>query len=112
MSELTPEARRIHELVGALSVAFWNEMKRGEGEPDFSLVACLLERGEGECRPRTEEEAAIWEELTCPRNHDALLSYIRFWGPRLGINDYAARLQATLLAQAKDRRNRDAAGGA
>jgi hypothetical protein len=102
---MTPEIRRIHELVGALSEAFWHEMDRREGEPGFSSFAYLIEHYEGEARAQTDEETAIWDELTSPGNYDVLVSYLHYW-THVGVNEYAARLHRRLLAESRRRRDR------
>jgi hypothetical protein len=111
MSEETPEFQRIHELVGALSDAFWQELNRRNGEPGFSALTYLTVHYEGECRPDSTAEAAVWDELTNPRNYDALVSYVDYC-KSFRINDYATRLHATLLTEAQRRRGYGAAAGA
>lgn len=94
--ELDPEARRIWILIGALDEAFW----RRAGEPGFSLLDHLL-RNLQEYRAESEDEVAIWDELTAPHNYPAVLRYVELHKGR--VNEYAAQLHATMLEAARRR---------
>ena len=69
--ELDPETRRIWILIGALSDAFW----RRAGEPDFSALDHLCQNAR-EYRAESDDEFAIWNELTAPHNYSAVVRYV------------------------------------
>ena len=95
--ELDPEMRRIWILIGALSEALW---RRGD-EPGFSILDHLVRNAE-QYRAESEDEIAIWNELTAPHNYPAVLRYAEV---RKGhVNEYAARLHNVILEAAQRRR--------
>lgn len=96
-----PEITRIRNLIGALSDAFWREVNRRNGEAGFSPLEYLITHYEGECRAETQEEVAIWDELTKPENYLALTRYVE--GCRGRVNEYAERLHTALLTMATRR---------
>ncbi len=90
------EMRRIWILIGALSEALW---RRGD-EPGFSMMDHLCRSAE-QYRAESEDELAIWNELTAPHNYPAVLRYAEV---RKGhVNDYYARLYNVILESARRR---------
>jgi hypothetical protein len=72
---LDPETRKVWVLMGALSEALW----RRAGEPGFSFVEAMV-RNARAYRAESEDEVAIWGELTAPHNYPALARYIALCG--------------------------------
>jgi len=68
---LDSETRKIWALMGALSEALW----RRAGEPGFSMLDAMC-RNARAYQAESEDEKAIWEELTAPHNYPALARYI------------------------------------
>jgi hypothetical protein len=68
---LDAETRKIWVLMGALSEALW----RRAGEPGFSMLEAMC-RNARAYQAESEDEKAIWEELTAPHNYPALVRYI------------------------------------
>jgi hypothetical protein len=89
------ESRRIWEMFGRLSDAFW----RRATQPGVSALDVLLAEEQG---PVSEEEKAIWAEITAPHNYAPLRRYIEGW-QKAGMNAHAARLYEMLLAEATRR---------
>jgi hypothetical protein len=83
------------ELIGSLSDAFWSRITR----PGVSAFDALLTE---EYRPESDEEKAIWGEITAPHNYASLRRYVEA-KKRPEITDYAARLYEALLAEATRR---------
>src|SRR5258708_28420835 len=69
--DLDSEMRRIWIMMGALSEAFWRRL----GEPGFSIVE-KSRRNSHTFQAESEDEIAIWNELTAPDNYPALVRYI------------------------------------
>lgn len=89
------EIQRMWELIGSLSDAFWHRLN----QPGLSALDALREEG---YRPESDEEKAIWTEITAPHNYSSLRRYIES-KERSQITDYAARLYEALLADATHR---------
>jgi hypothetical protein len=102
---MDPRVRRIWELIGALYEALWH---RG-GEPGFSMWD-HLSRNAADYRPESEEEIAIWNELTEPRNHLALVQHAEY-SKQEPVNDYMAQISALLLDRATRRSETDCGQG-
>ncbi len=68
---LDAETRKIWILMGALSEAFWRRV----GEPGFSILETMCRNAQA-YQAETEDEIAIWNELTAPHNYPALVRYI------------------------------------
>jgi hypothetical protein len=86
---LDPETRKIWILMGALSEAFW----RRAGEPGFSILDAMC-RNARAYQAESEDEAAIWDELTTAHNYPALVRYIALCGGQEyagGVLDVARR---------------------
>jgi hypothetical protein len=95
-NEMDAETHHIHDLIASLSDAYWHRLTM----PGISPLDALCV---DEYRPESDEEKAIWKEITAPHNHDALLRYIT--DRRLyGLTEYSARLYESLLAEATRRR--------
>jgi hypothetical protein len=89
------ETQRMWELIGSLSDAFWRRLNQpGVGALDALCVDAY--------RPESDEEKAIWAEITAPHNYASLRRYIES-KKRSDITDYAARLYDALLAEAAQR---------
>ena len=95
--ELDPETRRIWILIGALDEALW---RRGH-EPGFSMLDHLCRNPE-QYRAESEDEIAIWNELTAPHNYIAILRYAEIRKGR--VNEYAERLHDVILEAARRRK--------
>jgi len=89
------ETRRIWEMIGALSDAFWHRIT----QPGVSFFEALVVK---EYRPESDEEEALWTELTAPHNYAALLRYVDYW-KKLGTDLYADTHHAAILAAAAHR---------
>lgn len=89
------ESQRIWMLVGALSDAFWHRVS----QQGVSVLDALLAPNDG---PVSEEEEAIWDELTAPRNYVPLVRYIEN-SRNSGINEHTSKLYEVILARAKCR---------
>ena len=72
---LDSEIRKIWLLMGALSDAFWRHARARAGEPGFSVLDAMC-RNAHAYQAESEDEKAIWEELTAPHNYPALVRYI------------------------------------
>jgi hypothetical protein len=96
-SDLDAETRRIWELIGALSDALW---RRAREEPGFSMLDHLL-RSVDEYRAESEEEIAIWNELTGPQNYRAIIRYVE--QTKGSVNDYAQKFHLVILESARRR---------
>lgn len=94
--DLDLDTRRIWMLIGALSDAFWRRV----GEPGFSIFERLCQN-EKQYLAESEDEIAIWNELTAPHNYPAVVRYVAH---RKGqISEYAAQLHYTILEAARKR---------
>jgi hypothetical protein len=71
--DLDPETRKIWLLNCALSEAFWRRVR--EREPGFSAFNTLC-RNMVAYQAESDDEIAIWDELTAPHNYPALARYI------------------------------------
>jgi hypothetical protein len=91
------ETRRIWEMIGALSDAFWHRV----AEPGVSILDAMNENAK-QYRPVSAEEIAIWTELTAPHNYASVCRYIAN-AKRRDITEYAAQLYETILAEATRR---------
>lgn len=89
------EIQRMWELIGSLSDAFWRRLRQ-------SGVSALDALRVEEYRPESDEEQAIWTEITAPHNYASLCRYLES-KKRSEITDYAARLYEMLLAEATRR---------
>lgn len=94
--ELDSETRRIWILIGALSDAFW----RRANEPGFSIVEHLCQNGQ-QYRAESEDEKAVWNELTSPHNFSAVVRYVELRRGR--VSEYAAQLHSTILKESQRR---------
>jgi hypothetical protein len=86
---LDPETRKIWILMGALSEALWRRV----GDPRFSILDAMC-RNARAYRAESEDEKAIWEELTAPHNYPALVRYIALcegWEYAGGVLEVARR---------------------
>ena len=97
------ESRRIWEMFGRLSEAFWHRVT----QPGVSALDVLLAE---EIGPVSEEEKAIWAEITAPHNYASLRRYIEGC-QKVGMNAYAARLYEMLLAEATRRWETESGSG-
>jgi hypothetical protein len=86
---------RIWQMIGALSDAHW----RRAAQPGVSAFNVLVVEP---YRPESEEERAIWTELTAPHNYLSLRRYVES-GKVSGTNEFAAKLHEALLAEAASR---------
>jgi hypothetical protein len=68
---LDSETRKIWILMGALSEAFWRRV----GEPGFSVLE-TMSRNARAYKAESEDEIAIWNQLTAPHNYPSLVRYI------------------------------------
>jgi hypothetical protein len=94
--DLDSETRRIWILIGALSDAFWRRV----GEPGFSVVD-QLSRNAQEYQAASEDEIAIWNELTAPDNYPAVVRYVELRKDH--VSKYAAQLHSTIVKAARGR---------
>jgi hypothetical protein len=92
------ELMRIRNLIGALSDAYWRRMSQPGVRAFDALVA-------EEYRPVSDEENAIWAELTAPHNYASLVRYVE-GQDRAAINEHAVKLYDQLVAEATLRRER------
>ena len=92
---MNEEIQKMWELIGSLSDALWHRLK----QPGVSALDALRVE---EYRPESDEEKAIWTEITAPHNYASLRRYIAS-KKRSEITDYAARLYEMLLAEAAHR---------
>src|SRR4051794_40618003 len=93
---LDADARRIWGLIGALSDAFY----RRRDEPGFSIIQTMV-RNMQRYTPESEDELALWAELTAPHNHAAVARYVEL--NKGNVSEYAAQLHATIM-EASQRR--------
>jgi hypothetical protein len=100
--DLDPGMRKVWILIGALSDAFW----RRQGEPGFSVLD-HLQRNSQQYLAESADEVALWDELTAPENHLAVVRYVNYHRGR--VSDYAANLHETIL-EASGRRYQGPAG--
>jgi hypothetical protein len=102
--EFDRETRTIYELIAALvSDAAW---LRAREEPGFSILYHLAGRAD-DYRPESQEEIAIWDELTKPQHYNALLRYAK---QRKGqVDDNYGQILAVIQESAK-RRFQDSCG--
>lgn len=91
------ESRRIWEMIGDLSDAFWHRAT----QTGVSILDAIIENDK-QYRPASAEEIAIWTELTAPHNYASVCRYIAN-AKRRAITDYAAQLYRTILAEASRR---------
>ena len=98
--ELDSETRKIWILIRALSDALW----RRTDEPGFRIMDHLCRSAE-QYRAESEDEIAIWDELTAPHNYIAVLRYAEVCKGR--VSEYAARLHNVILEAARRRRERE-----
>jgi hypothetical protein len=70
---LDSETRKIWILMGALSEALWRRARAGG--PGFSVLDAMCRNAQA-YQTESEDEKAIWEELTAPHNYPALVRYI------------------------------------
>ena len=96
-SDMEPDVWRIHTMVGRLSDAFWRRMR----QPGVSVLDEML-ANDADYKLVSDEEKAIWAEVTSPRNCAALCRYVAYW-KSAGITDFAARLHDKMLADALGR---------
>jgi hypothetical protein len=89
---MNPRIDRIVELIDTLSDAFY---RRDQSDPKF-WDALLSEVYPD---PETQEELAIWAELTAPKNYSALRQFVED-SMKLPIGEYAASLRRKLLEAA------------
>jgi hypothetical protein len=94
--DLDAAARRIWALIGALSEAFW----RRTDEPGFSMVQALW-RNLDHYTPESDDELALWRELTAPHNHAAVARYVELGSGK--VSEYAAQLHATIMEASRRR---------
>jgi hypothetical protein len=83
------ETKKVFDLIALLSDAFWQRLN----QPGISALDALRE----EYRPKSDEEKAIWSEITAPHNHAPLRRFVEGKN-KAEITGYAARLYETLLA--------------
>jgi len=86
------QTQRLWEMIGSLSDAFWHRLK----QPGVSAFDALLVE---EYRPESDEEKAIWTEITAPHNYDCLRRCVET-KDMSEITDYSARLYEKLLDEA------------
>ena len=91
---LDPDARRIYLLIATMYDWAWRRI----GKPGFSFIEWMV-RNKQDYVPETDEEVAIWDELTAPHNYQALVRYVDLRGN--SVNDGIARLHAKLLEAAR-----------
>jgi hypothetical protein len=91
------ETRRIWEMIGALSDAFWHRAT----QPGVSILDALIENYK-QYRPVSAEEIEIWTELTAPHNYVSVHRFI-VEAKQRDITDYAAMLYETILTEATRR---------
>jgi len=72
------ELNTVREKIGNLSDALW----RRALQPGVSFLKSIHE---APYHPRTDEEIAIWTDLTSPSNHASLIRYVEHWRT-LGTN--------------------------
>lgn len=97
---MTTESNRIWLLIGELSEAFWKRCAKSTA----GFLNAFLERP---YRAQSDEERAIWDELTAPHNYEALI-YLIHERQKLGRNEFAVHLDESLLKDATSRFHRDA----
>jgi hypothetical protein len=88
------ETQRIWQMIGDLSEARWKRIANA----DSPLDALLAEK----YPPESDEEKAIWSELTAPHNYPSLRRYVEDRDPAK-ITEYALRFHQALLAEASRR---------
>jgi hypothetical protein len=93
---LDADARRIYMMIATMCDWGWRRL----GEPGFSFVEWVV-RNRQDYVPETDEEVAIWDELTAPHNYKPLVRYIDLRGSN--VNDGIARVHAKLLETARHR---------
>jgi hypothetical protein len=76
--ELDADMRKIWLLMGALSEAFWRHAQ----EPGVSVMEKIW-RNNQRYHPDSEDEIALWNELTAPHNYAALLRYAALSGGQI-----------------------------
>jgi hypothetical protein len=104
--DLDRETRTVYELMAALlSDAPWRRVRE---EPGFSILNYLLRSAE-EYRPESQEEIAIWAELTGPQHYHAILRYAQ--QQKGQVNRHYAKMLAVIQESAK-RRWQDSCGNA
>jgi hypothetical protein len=104
--DLDRETRTVYELIAALrSDAFW---RRAREEPGFSVLDHMLRTAEA-YRAESQEEIAIWDELTSPQHYRALVRYARQRAGQWQVND-DYQLFLGVLQEAARRRWQEAGG--
>jgi hypothetical protein len=98
------ENRRMWEMIGGLSDAFWRRVQ----QPGVSAYEALLEKV---YQPVSDEEKAIWSEITAPHNYASLQRYVESRN-KSEMQDRAVTLVETLLAEATDRWHHESRSGA
>jgi len=87
--DLDADMRKIWILMGALSEAFWRHAQ----EPGVSVMEKIW-RNNQQYHPDSEDEIAIWNELTAPNNYAALVRFAALSGGEIyatGALDVARR---------------------
>jgi hypothetical protein len=93
------EIKRIWDMVGELCEAHW----RRATQPGVRTLDALLAIP---YRPESAEERAIWTELTAPHNYLSLRRFVEY-RKALGSNEFGAKLDEDLLAEATSRREKE-----
>jgi hypothetical protein len=76
--DLDADMRKIWILMSALSEAFWRHTQ----EPGVSIWEKIW-RNSVAYQPDSEDEIALWNELTAPHNYAALVRYAALYGGKI-----------------------------
>jgi hypothetical protein len=88
----------IWELMAKFDTAVWKRIETSEeGAPAAFLKAKV------DVYPKSAEEIAIWDEMTSPKNREALHQFFAYWSGK-DLSDYAMRLNDALRVES-DRRS-------
>ena len=96
-SDMERDVWRIHTMVGRLSDAFWRRMR----QPGVSVLDEMRSNGT-DYKLVSDEEKAIWAEITSPENYSALCRYVEYQ-KTIEINDFSVRLHEKMFADAARR---------